>query len=256
MNAHTIQLFDKLMEQSMARFSELPVVKTAVYTDNTCHLADKVKYVTQLYVECFKNFGWLPKEIPFYNRIVYGDTKSLSEVIPKDPVLSQVFDYLPKDKSIPLESPAAFHRHFVILPDFYSVSGILWVNSAQQLFMCLSECSVVRDTVIISPGRYAYLSELLEQYDPLLNPSLREWIKEKEISFNKLQRDSKSYWGDTFYSYYMKTKVIEAIGEILFTSKTLKEIALHQKFGKYSTLYKTFKRYGIDLTKVSRFSKV
>lgn len=78
----------------------------------------------------------------------------------------------------------------------------------------------------------------------------------KEISFNKLQRDSKSYWGDTFYSHYIKMKILGAIEEILFTSNTLKEIALSQKFGKYSTLYKTFKRYGIDLTKISRFSKV
>ncbi|MGE4512545.1 MAG: hypothetical protein AB7E26_01850 [Chryseobacterium sp.] len=255
MNAHTIQLFDKLMEQSMARFSELTVVRTAVYTDNITNIAEKFSYITRLYVDCFKHFGWLPKEIPFYNRIFYGNTKSLSEIIPKDPVISQVLEYLPEDESIPLKSPAAFHRHFVILPDFYSVSGIVWFSNAQELFMCLSECSVIRDTVIIS-GRYAYLSELLEQYDPLLNPPLKEWLKEKEISFNKVQRDSKSYWGDTFYSHYIKMKILGAIEEILFTSNTLKEIALHQKFGKYSVLYKTFKRYGIDLTKVFRFSKV
>lgn len=41
MNAHTIQLFDKIMNQSMARFAELPVVKTAVYTDNTSHIEEK-----------------------------------------------------------------------------------------------------------------------------------------------------------------------------------------------------------------------
>lgn len=179
MNAHTIQLFDKLMEQSMARFSELPAVRTAVDTDNTSNIAEKVSYITRLYVDCFKHFGWLPKEIPFFNRIVYSGTKSVNEIIPKDPVLSQVLEYLPEDGSKITQSPTAFHRHFVILPDFYSVSGIVWGNRVQELFMCLSECSVIRDTVIIS-GRYAYLSELLEQYDSLLNPSLKEWIKEKK----------------------------------------------------------------------------
>lgn len=256
MNANTIQLFNKLMDQSMTRFAELPVVKTAVYTDNTSHIGEMVSYITRLYVDCFKHFGWLPTEIPFYNRVLCGNSGSFAKLVTKDSVLSQLFEHLPEDGSKISHSPIAFHRHFVILPDFYSVSGILWVNSAQQLFMCLSECSVVRDTVIISPGRYAYLSELLEQYDTLLNPSLKEWIKEKEISFNKILRDSKLYWGDTFYSHYLKMKILGAIEEILFTSKTLKEIATNQKFGKYSILYKTFKRYSIDLSKIPRFSKI
>lgn len=256
MNVHIIQLFDKLIEQSMVRFAELPVVKTAVYTDNISHIGEKVSYITRLYVNCFKDFGWLPKEIPFYNRVLCGNSESFTKLVPKDSVLSQLFECLPEDGSKIPQAPTAFHRHFVILPDFYSVSGVVWVNSTQQLFICLSECSVIRDTIIISPGRYAYLSELLEQYDPLLNPSLKEWIKEKEISFNKVLRDSKAYWGDTFYSHYLKMKILGVIEEILFTSNTLKEIARHQKFGKYSALYKTFKRYGIDLAKIPRFSKI
>lgn len=256
MKAHTIQLFDKLMDQSMARFAELPIVKTAVYTDNISHIGEMVSYITRLYVDCFKHFGWFPKEAPFYNRVLCGNSESFTKLIPKDSVLSQLLEYLPEDGSKIPQAPTAFHRHFVILPDFYSVSGLLWVNSAKQLFMCLSECSVVRDTVIISPGRYTYLSELLEQYDTLLDPSLRDWISEKEISFSKVLRDSKSYWGDTFYSHYLKMKILGAIEEILFTTKTLKEITINQKFGKYSMLYKTFKRYNIDLSNIPRFSKI
>jgi len=256
MNAHTIQLFDKIMEQSMVRLAELSVVKTAVYTDNTSRIGEIVSYITRFYVDCFKHFGWLPKEIPFYNRILCGNSESFTKLISKDPVLSQLFEYLPEDGSKITHSPTALHMHFVILPDFYSVSGLLWGNSAQQLFMCLSECSVIRDTVKIPSGRYTYLSELLEQYDSLLNPSLKEWIKEKEISFNKVLRDSKSYWGDTFYSHYLKMKILGAIEEILFTTNTLKEIAINQKFGKYLMLYKTFKRYNIDLSNISRFAKM
>ncbi|WP_089998100.1 hypothetical protein [Chryseobacterium taichungense] len=256
MNANTIQLFDKLMDQSVARFAELPGIKTAVYTDNTSHIGEMVSYITQLYVDCFKHFGWLKTEIPFYNRVLCGNSGSFAKLVPKDSVLSQLFEYLPEDGSKIAQSPVAFHRHFVILPDFYSVSGLLWINSAQQLFMCLSECSVIRDTVIISPGRYAYLSELLEQYDSLLNPSIEEWTKEKEISYHKVLRDSKLYWGDPFYSHYLKMKILGAIEEVLFTTNTLKEIAINQKFGKYSLLYKTFKRYGIDLAKIPRFSKI
>lgn len=256
MDACTIQLFDKIMEQSMSRFAELPVVKTAVYTDNITRIGEMVSYITRLYVDCFKHFGWLPKEIPFYNRVLCGNSESFTKLISKDPVLSQLFEYLPEDGSKIPQSPAAFHGHFVILPHFYSVSGLLWGNSTQQLFMCLSECSVIRDTVKIPSGRYAYLSELLEQYDSLLNPSLKEWIKEKEISFNKVLRDSKSYLGDTFYSHYLKMKILGAIEEILFTSNTLKEIAIKQKFGKYAMLYKTFKRYNIDLANIQRFSKI
>ena len=256
MNSHTIQLFDKLMEQSMARFAELSVVKIEIYTDNISHIGEMVSYITRLYVACFKHFGWIPKEISFYKRVLCGNSESFTKLIPKDSVLSQLFEYLHEDESKISHSPAAIHKHFVILPDFYSVSGLVWTNSLQQLFMCLSECSVIRDTVIISPGRYAYLSELLKQYDSLLNPSLKEWIKEKEISFNKVLRDSKSYWGDTFYSHYLKMKILGAIEEILFTTNTLKEIAINQKFGKYSMLYKTFKRYRIDLAKIRRFSKI
>lgn len=256
MNTLAIQLFDKLMDYAMIRFSELPIVKTAVFTDNTCHLAEKVKYITQLNVECFKNLGWLPKEVQFFNRVIYGNSESFSEIIPKDPVLSQIYEYLPTEESTTTESPTAFHRHFVILPDFYSVNGLLWFNSAKQFFICLSECSIPRDTIAIPSGRFAYLSDLLEQYDSILNPSLKDWISEKEISFNKLQRDSKLYWNDTFHNYYMKTKIIESIGEILFTSKTLKEIAIKHKFGKYPTMYKTFKKYAIELTKIFRFSKI
>lgn len=254
MNAHTIQLFDKIMEQSMARFAELPVVKTAVYTDNTFHLVEKVSYITQLYVECFRIFGWLPKEISFYNRVLYGNTKSFTKIIPKDPVLSQLFEDLPRYRSETVQSPVAFHRHFVILPDFYSVSGVIWGNSTQQFFICLSECSTPRDLITISPGRFAFLSDLLEAYDPLQNQNLRNWLSEKEISFNKVQRDSKIYWGEAFYNHYLKVKIIESIEQILFTSETLKEIA-RQKFGKYLNMYKTFKRYSIELTEIPRYSK-
>ncbi len=256
MNAHTIILFDKIMDQSMVRFAELPVVKSAIYTDNTSHLAEKVSYITQLYVSCFKNFGWLPKEIPFYNRVLYGNSELFTELIPKDPVLSELFECLPADGNKIPQLSDSFHCHFVILPDYYSVSGLIWVNSAKKFFVCLSECSVMRDTITIPSGRFAYLSELLEQYDSILNPSLKDWFREKEISFNKIRRDSRLYWGDTFYSHYIKMRILEALEEILFTSKTLKQIAIDKKFGKYLNLYKAFNSYAIDLSKILRFSKI
>jgi hypothetical protein len=46
--------------------------------------------------------------------------------------------------------------------------------------------------------------------------------------------------------------MIEAIGNILLASKTLKEIIIGYNLAKYTNLYRAFKRCVINLTKILR----
>lgn len=256
MNVHSIILFDTLMDQSMERFSKLSFVKTAVYTHNIEYLAKKVAYITELYADCFTNFGWLPKDTLFYKRILQGNIDSFLDQNQVDASVSQILEYLPEKETMEEHFALPFHIHFTVFPNFCFVSGIIWKDDLKRVFICLSECSIPKDMITIPPGRFAYLSDLLEQYDSLKNPRLKDWISEKELSIQKIQKDSKKYWGDNFYKYYLKLKIIKAVGEVLFTSKTLEGIAVCHNFVKYSNMYRAFKRHRIELSKISRLAKI
>jgi len=256
MNVNTIMLFDKVMDQSMDRFSKLIFVKKEVYTHNVEYLASKVSYITELYTDCFANFGWLSRDMQFYKRILQGNIHSSSELNQNDSSVSKIIEYLPEQETMKENFPMAFHVHFTVLPNLCYVSGIIWKDDLRRVFISLSECSIPSDIIIIPQGPFEYLPELLEEFDSIKSHQLRDWINEKELSIHKIQKHAKKYWGDSFYSYYLKMKMIEAIDDILFTSKTLKEIAVSHNFVKYNNMYRTFKRYHIDLAKISRFSKI
>lgn len=256
MNINAMMLFDKVMNQSMERFSMLSFVKKQVYIHNTEYLSRKVAYITQLYTGCFSSFGWLSKDSRFYKRILQGNLYFASSINKDDSSVSKIMEYLPEQQTMKENFPLPFHIHFTILPNFCCVSGIIWKDNLERVFICLSECSITSDMIENSPGRYAYLSELLEEYDSVKHPQLRDWIKGKELSIHKIHSDSKKYWGDSFYSHYLKIKMIGALGDVLFTSKTLKEIAISHNFVKYNNMYRAFNRYDLDLSKISRFAKL
>ncbi|SMC60998.1 hypothetical protein [Chryseobacterium sp. YR221] len=256
MNVNAMILFDKVMNHSMERFSALSFVKKQVYIHNTEYLSRKVANITQLYTGCFSNFGWLSKDFRFYKRILQGNLYFGSDINNDDSSVSKIMEYLPEQHTMTENSPLPFHIHFTILPNFCCVSGIIWKDNLERIFICLTECSIPRNMIENSPGSYAYLSELLEEYDSVKHPQLRDWIIGKELSIHKIHSDSKKYWGDSFYSHYLKIKMIGALGDVLFTSKTLKEVAISHNFVKYNNMYRAFNRYGIDLSKISRFAKL
>lgn len=255
MNVHAIILFDDIMEQAMTDFSKLSVLKTAVHTDSTAHLSEDIKRITDLYIDCFTNFGWLPKDVAFFKRNHFGKYDSFCELSANDPVIAKILDYLPLEEITDIGQLVPFHIRFTVLPDFYTVNGLIWSDNSKDIYLSFGICSIPRDMITIPAGRFAYVSDLFKEYDELSGQLLRDWLKEKKLSYNKIQKASKMHWGDTFYSYYIKVKMIMAIHQILFTTETLKQIAISHKFVKYSNMYRTFKKNHIDLTEIPRFAK-
>jgi len=255
MNVHAILLFDQIMEQAMTDYSKLPFLRSAVHTDHIAHFSKDIKYITDLYIDCFTHFGWLPKDAAFFQRIIAGKYNYFCDLSENDPVIGQVLDYLPIEEITDSGQPVPFHIHCSVLSDFITGSGVIWSDNSKDICLSIGLCSTPRDMINIPGGRSAYVSDLFKEYDELPRQSLQDWLKEKKLSHSKIQRASKLYWGETFYSYYIKVKMIMAMHQILFTSETLKQIAIEHKFGKYSNMYKAFKRSHIDVTEIIRLAK-
>jgi AraC-like DNA-binding protein len=63
-------------------------------------------------------------------------------------------------------------------------------------------------------------------------------------------------FGDSFYSFWLKGRMMEAVKDIIFTPLSLKEIAFKNRFLDYQNMYKAFTRHGVVLKTIPRLAKL
>ncbi|OPC69881.1 hypothetical protein BAZ12_08635 [Elizabethkingia miricola] len=254
MNTHIITLFNDMAMQNMHSFSRLPLVKSLICADNINLLTDEVKQLSDFYVTFLQKIGLLPDNVQYSRRTLTGTYDFFYELRDNDPMVKEVLYCFTKEDLQNAENIVPIHVRYFDSTNLYLASGFSWTENGKKVMIHLSEFSMPKRAINMAPSHLSYLVEILNEFDPTEMSSIREIVAKKGLNYNRVQKDSKIYWGDTFYSFFNKIKMIEAVGDIIFTRLTLKEIAFRNKFSNYINMHRTFLSYGISLSDIPRLA--
>jgi len=213
------------------------------------------------YETFFKQIGFLPRGYSYYksellteismddNRLLESD-RLLKRLVSSDGLLNIELPII-KDKLL------VVHVHYSTKTEIHLVIGmaILEKGTATVRFV-LHELGIPKHILKPTPQHLKYLNKVLEHYTASDQKSVKELLKPLDRNYNQFQKDCKEYFGDTFYQFYIKKKMIDAVGDIMFSALSLKEIAHKNGFLDYNNMYKLFKKYkALPLADIPRFSK-
>ncbi len=216
MNIHIISLLNDMAEQTIHNFSRLPFVKSAIYSDNTALIAVHFKQLADFYIDFFQKLKFLPLNRTFYKRSLIGTYDFYNELKDKDTMLKEVLDGFPLEELLEMKSITPIHIRYTDTTNFYFVSGLSWIESKKKVLLDLHEFSLSKDIVTMTPQPPHYLMDMLEDFSSTEDMSLRDMVTIKGYSYKQFQKDCKIYWGDTFYSFFSKLKMMEATNDIIF----------------------------------------
>ncbi|OCA76369.1 hypothetical protein BBI01_06660 [Chryseobacterium artocarpi] len=252
MNIHILSLLNDMAEQTMYNFSRLPFVKSAIYADNLQLLSVQIKRLAEFYVTFFQTLEFLPFDMTFYKRSLLGTYEYYDEIKHSDPMIKEVLNSYPHKELLEMKSIAPIHIRYTDENNLYLVSGLSWIENRKKVQLQLNEFFLPKDLIITPPQHLSYLIDVLQDYDPAEYPKIQDMTVARGLYYNQFIRDCKSFFGDTFYAFFTKLKMIEAVNDIIFTRMPLKEIAFRNKFTNYAKMYKTFVRYGVNIAEIPR----
>ncbi len=254
MNTHVITLFNELALQNMRNFSRLPLVKSLICSDNIVALTQELKGISDFYQVFLQKIGLLPGNIEYYRRSISGTYEYFRSLRNTDQMVKEVLYCFPKKELQVEESIIPIHVRYYDSSHLYLASGMSWTENSKKVLMHLSEYSLPKDMVAMPPPNLSYLVDLLNEYNPSEIPSVRDLASIKGINYNRLQSDCKAYWEETFYRFFNKIKMVQAVGDIIYTRFTMKEIAFRNKFSGYINMHRTFLSYGVSLNDIPRLA--
>lgn len=243
---------DAMAEQNISIFCNLSFVKSAVYFSDLQEISMRLKSVTDFYYHFFQKIEFLPFGAFMMNHVGHCDFTQLSTYA--GPV-SRILNTL--DPNVLLNKDVLpIHMRYADEDSVHLVVGLARLESKIHGFFHLVDLCLPKKLIRKVPHRVAYVSAILESYDRDHKQSLREIVRSEGYNYNQFQRDCKDYFGDTFYSFLLKLKMMAAVDDLIFTDRSLKETAFKNKFLDYANMYKTFARYGLTLTQIPRLANL
>lgn len=241
---------DAMAKLNISVFCDLSFVKSAVYFSDLQEISMRLKSITDFYYSFFQKIEFLPLGALMMNHVVHHDFIKSSKYA--DPV-SRILNKLDA-KELTSKDVLPIHMRYADEGSMHLIIGVARMESKPDGFLHLVDLCLPKKLIRKVPQRIAYVGDILESYDRDHKQSLREIVRLKGYNYNLFQRDCKDYFGDTFYSFLLKLKMMEAVADIIFTERSLKEIAFKNKFLDYPNMYKTFVRYGLNLSKIPRLA--
>lgn len=249
MNLYIISLLEAMIQKKLLAFSMLNIVKSAVYLCDLQKLAIKLSIVADFYLDLLQKIDFLHTQISKKNQFGPFDLHNVH----LDTTVKNVLDKLKQEKIAPLVAAPVYlyctgerHIHFV--------EGLVRFETENTGYGFLINLSIVKNEIKDIPHNSSYVIDIMKSYDTGEKFNLRDLMRSKGLNYNQFQKDCKFCFGDTFYSFLLKLKMLEAASDIIFTPKSLKEIAFNNKFLDYGNMYKTFVRYGINPSLIPRLA--
>jgi len=252
MNVYIISLLDAMAAQNITIFCNLNFVKSAVFFSDFRELSKQLKSVADFYYRFLTKVEFLPMQSLMMEHIGNFDFTDLSKY---NPTVTQVFSKL-NQQGIALNDILPIHLRYTDECNMHLVTGVAYVGNHKDGFLHLLDLSLSKNLIKNFPYSVTYVREMLESYQRADKTSIKDFVNDQGYCYNQFLRDCKIYFGDTFYSFILKLKMMDAIGDIIFTRLSLKEIAFKNKFLDYSNMYKTFVRYGLTLNDVPRLGNL
>lgn len=260
MNFYLVFYIDKILEEAMVRFAK-SLKHSMFYYEHNGFILRYTKRMIGFYETFFKQIGFLARGYSYYK------SELLTEISLDDKDILE-FDRLLKrlvsiDGLLNIELPIiknrllAVHVHYSTKTEIHLVTGmaILERGSATVRFV-LHELGIPKHLLKPTPQHLKYLNKVLEQYTAGDQKSVKDLLEHLDRNYNQFQKDCKAYYGGTFYEFYTKKRMVNVVGDIMFSHLTLKEIAYNNGFSSYDTMYKSFAKYdGLVLADIPRFFK-
>ncbi|QIH34474.1 hypothetical protein [Sphingobacterium sp. DR205] len=256
MNTYLLSQVEKVVKDSIEEFSKLPWIFPAFHTSQIDVLQLQLNKLMDYYIGFFQKTGFLPKEMDLFKSSCVIERRIKDFKKPKQDeiltgfsfVIDQISDNV-RNRIVPI------HLQYSKASNFALLTGIAATDPCgKNIIFMLHEFVIPKMIINIIPRDLVYIHRLLEGYQTKVEPSLQEYVASFNKNYKQLQKDCKVYLEDTFYQFYMKLKMIGANRDILFTDKTLKEVAYNNRFNDYLNMYRVFSQhYKISLVDIPRF---
>lgn len=250
MNLYIIALLEAFIQDKLSAFSLLNIVKSAVYLCDLKQLALKLGGLSDFYLNFWKVLGFLPPES--FKKNIFGPF-DLQVII--EPAVARAIEKVTQAKII-IGEAIPVHLHYTDEKFIHLVAGLVRFEKDDEGYLFLVDLSIAKDDIKGIPHNSSYVIDFVKSYDESQRMPLRELVRLKGLNYNQFQKDCKICFGDTFYSFLLKLKMLEAASDIIYTAMSLKEIAFKNKFPDYGNMYKTFVRYGINPTQIPRLANL
>lgn len=250
MNFFIISLLDLIAEKNITAFCNINFVKSALLFSDIEELSMGLKRFADYYVSFLKKIEFLPVETSMNEYIGHYD---MTNTRYNETTVNQAFTSL-NLKNIVRNDLMPIYLRYTDFDHIHLVSGIAIFENQKQGFLHLVDFCIPREMIRKVSSHVDYVKEIFDSYTTGENGTLRQWIESKGYNYNQFQRDCKTYLGDSFYSFQLKVKIIEAVRDIVFTSSSLKEIAFKNNFRDYANMYKTFVSHGLNIKSIPRFA--
>lgn len=252
MNIFLLSLIDKSIGGAMVKLSQLPAQSPILSPQHKQILARLTEMVVNTYVTFFKSVRVIPVGFEFSSKIMI---KKLSSVDFTGDNLDFFEKKLVRLIDVPiLNSVISIHTHLNRSGKFFLFTGIAILEGSDQyaeFFLC--KFSVKAMSIRFSSGSLHYLDKILEKGNSSELISPRKLAAYYGINYNQFQKDCRSHFGDTFHQFHNKMKMLDVVGDVLFTNYTLKEIAYRNKFYNYNSMYVLFqKQYKFPIDSIPR----
>ena len=260
MNFYLLSIIDEVLEEGMLKLSEFPMGRPMFFYEQDGFILQHSRRMIDFYILFFKQISFLSVGYDYYKgqitREISMENKGLKEtdilfkkLINFHGIRNVDFPFI-KNQVLPV------HLHYTTRSELLLATGfaILEKGSLYARFI-LHQIGVPKDLIIAVPRHLHYLHAVLERYETH-KPPMDVLLEDFDKNHNQFQQDCKRYFEDTFYQFYIKKKMIGAVGDILFTGLNLKEIAHQNDFSDYNNMYKVFKKYkALPLADIPRFSR-
>ena len=249
MNFYLVFYIDKILEEAMVRFAK-SLKHSMFYYEHNGFILRYTKRMIGFYETFFKQIGFLARGYSYYkSEFLTEISLDDKEILESDRLLKRLVSI---DGLLNIELPIiknrllAVHVHYSTKTEIHLVTGmaILEKGTATVRFV-LHELGIPKHLLKPTPQHLKYLNKVLEQYTAGDQKSVKELLKPLDRNYNQFQKDCKEYFGDTFYQFYIKKKMIDAVGDIMFSALSLKEIAHKNGFLDYNNMYKLLDRKSV-----------
>ncbi|WP_160139629.1 helix-turn-helix domain-containing protein [Chryseobacterium sp. c4a] len=256
MNIYIMSLLDSIIQQNIIAFSRLESVRSMGYFANPEFLSQQLSVVSDFYLSFFQQLKFIP--IGAYKLHHHGHYNLKGKKTDNTTIL----------QTIQKINEAEFNSNDIIpvqlrysdKNNLHFVAGIVRIENKKSAEFHLVDLFIPKRLITGVSHNIGYVRDILDSYTKDMKDSKRtnsgksivEYITSKGYSYNRFLQDFKAYFGDTFYSFILKKRIIEAVGEMIFTVKSLKEIAFENGFEGYKTMHKAFKRYEVPRSKIPR----
>lgn len=159
------------------------------------------------------------------------------------------------------DSPRVVGTHIISSPETtHYISGIMRrFQTKEKLIFFLYSVENRHSTNTKYPLHFADKEKLRQVYEryfenPVQNSG--DYIREQGFNYKEFQKSFQRYFGTTLYDYHHKKKLLLSLAEIMFTNKSLKEIAYNVGYENYVSYYRSFvKNFSKTPKEVIRFKK-